>query len=458
MIMLSKLNKFFSSVKLAIFLLISIAVLSMVGTFINQGETTAQYKAVLGEKAFLVLYWLGFLNIYGSWYFIALAALLAVNLIVASANTFPRTLRAVFGPCASFDEIAGKKSPKAAYESFASKKNPDEIAAALNSSFGNPGAAASDTAVAGTGARALYYSKNGIFRFSPYIAHLSVLIILAGVMLNVKYGFRSYTNINVGEKTDVSYMMNGSKTVKLPFTVRLDRYRTEYYPNGTPKAYISTVGIIENHVRVLTRNIMVNHPLAYDGITIYQASYGHYKPNEYGILTVDLKNTKYKKMIFVRTGKYYDSGINGIKFKLAKSPAGNENPYYIGIDNGKAVNFIVYRIKNRNFPFIVAKYKNAAFVFTPEAKTYYYSGLEITRNSYTPVIWFGSIMLVAALFFSFFFNHKEIWVKISPAESGKENKTGDKNRIEIIGVPRKKFESFYRYFNEKTAAVKRKLL
>ncbi|MDA8158126.1 MAG: hypothetical protein M0034_02945, partial [Deltaproteobacteria bacterium] len=64
---------------------------------------------------------------------------------------------------------------------------------------------------------------------------------------------------------------------------------------------------------------------------------------------------------------------------------------------------------------------------------------------------FGSIMLIAALFFSFFFNHGETWVKLSDSKDGK------KTRVEILAVPKKKFESFYKNFNKKIAGIKKDL-
>ena len=218
MTMFSKLNKFFSSIKLAIFLFISIAVFSMVGTFINQGDTESQYRTIFGPQAYHVLYWLGFLNIYDSWYFIGLAVLLIINLVTASVNIFPRTLKAVFGPYPSFNEMMDKKGPKAAYEIIESKKNTEEIKKVLNSKFGKPFIELKEE---------LYYSKNSIFRFSPFIAHFSIIIIIIGVFLNFHYGFRSYTNIKVGEKTNISYLTKNQKPIKLPFTIRLDIYETK---------------------------------------------------------------------------------------------------------------------------------------------------------------------------------------------------------------------------------------
>ena len=444
MTMLSKLNKFFSSVKLAIFLFIAIAAFSMVGTFINQGDTASQYRTIFGTQAYHVLYWLGFLNIYGSWYFIGLAALLAVNLVTASVNIFPHTVKAVFGPYLSFKEMMDKKSPKAVYEVVESKKNAGETKKVLNEKFGKP---FSETETE------LYYSKNSIFRFSPYIAHLSVIIIIIGVILNVKYGFRSYTNIKVGEKTDVSYSTKNQKPIKLPFTIRLDDYRTEYYKDGIPKSYISKISIIKNHVSVAEKNIEVNHPFTYGGITIYQASYGHYKPTAAKLLIVSLKNRKSEKVVYAEFGKLYDAGINNIKFRFIpyNRPKKDEIPFYIWLSNKKRIlKFNVLPYKNKSMPIIFAKYHDVVFLYSG-VKNYYYSGVEITKNAYTSVIWFGSIMLIAALFFSFFFNHGETWVKLSDSKDGK------KTRVEILAVPKKKFESFYKNFNKKIAGIKKDL-
>ncbi len=455
--MLSKINKFFSSVKLAIYLFIAIASLSVVGTLINQGEPMSQYKKVFGAGVFHILYGLGFLNIFGSWYFIGLSILLIINLIAASVNIFPRTLKAVFGPFPSFKEAADKKKSKAVYESFESKKDAEEITKVLNSRFGVPAVVINGS---GHNEKELYYSKNSIFRFSPYIAHLSVIIILTGVLLNVKYGFRSFANINVGQKTNVSYLTGNNKPVKLPFTIRLDKYQTKYYPNGMPKAYTSKISIIEKHVRVLTKNIGVNHPLTYGGITLYQASYGQYKPPKItvGLLILDLKNRNFKKAIYAQAGKLYDAGTGNIKFRFiaVKKPQKGEIPFFIRIylkNDTRKINFHVLNLKKQAAPLIFAKYNGAIFLYrgVKQIRTYYYSGIEITKNSYTSVIWFGSIILIISLFFSFFFNHREIWVRISGIKDGK------KIQIDLLAQPKKKFESFYKNFNKKTAEIKKEL-
>ncbi|MFW0883906.1 cytochrome c biogenesis protein ResB [Candidatus Acidulodesulfobacterium sp. H_13] len=449
--MFSKLNNFFSSVKLAVFIFITIGSVSMIGTFIDQGNTMSRYKIIYGAKVFSVLYWLGFLNVYDSWYFILLVALLIINLIMASVNTFPRTLKSVFGPYPSFKEIRDKKNPKAVYESFESGKGIKETIGALNGRLGAPVINKTDKSSRET---ELYYSKNSILRFSPYIAHLSIIIIIIGVLLNAKYGFRSYTNIKVNERTNISYLLKNNKPIKLPFVIRLDKYKTEYYPDGITKAYVSTISIINReHINVLTKDIKVNHPLTYDGITLYQASYGHYKPTAAKILILNLKNSKYKKVVYAQFGKFYDTGIGNVKFKFVpyKNPKRGEIPFFIKLGNKRILNFIPLSLKNYSTPLILTKYDDMAFLYEG-VRNYYYSGFEITKNSYVGIIWIGSVILIISLFFSFFFNQREVWVRLINLKDGK------KFKVEILAIPKKKFESFYKNFNKKTDLIKKALI
>ncbi len=81
--------RFLSSVKLAIWLLAIIAVLSLVGTFIPQNEAPEFYIAKFGQVGQGALSKTGLDNIYASWWFILSLALFSLNLTVCLLNRFP---------------------------------------------------------------------------------------------------------------------------------------------------------------------------------------------------------------------------------------------------------------------------------------------------------------------------------------------------------------------------------
>ncbi|MDP1854049.1 MAG: cytochrome c biogenesis protein ResB [Candidatus Omnitrophota bacterium] len=88
MIKQTKIWKFFSSIKLAIWLLAIIAIFSLIGTFIPQGQEPAEYTSHYGSSAYNLLNITGLTHVYSSWWFILSLALLTLNLSVCLINRF----------------------------------------------------------------------------------------------------------------------------------------------------------------------------------------------------------------------------------------------------------------------------------------------------------------------------------------------------------------------------------
>jgi len=87
--------KFFSSVKLAIWLLSIIAVLSLIGTFIPQNQEAALYIERYGQLGYRALLSLGLTDIYSAWYFILSLILFSLNLSVCLLNRLSFKMRSL---------------------------------------------------------------------------------------------------------------------------------------------------------------------------------------------------------------------------------------------------------------------------------------------------------------------------------------------------------------------------
>ncbi|MBF0217378.1 MAG: cytochrome c biogenesis protein ResB [Candidatus Omnitrophica bacterium] len=85
--------RFFSSIKLAIWLLGVISFCSLIGTLIPQGETSEFYISKVGQVGYDLIMRAGFDRLYYSWWFILFLFALALNLAVCLVNKLP--LRAV---------------------------------------------------------------------------------------------------------------------------------------------------------------------------------------------------------------------------------------------------------------------------------------------------------------------------------------------------------------------------
>jgi cytochrome c biogenesis protein len=98
--------KFFASVKLAIFLIILLALSSIIGTIVEQQAEPAKNITLLakffGDSAAPTVYnifaKLGFMDMYGSWWFVSFLALFCINLIVCSLERLPKTWRFINTP------------------------------------------------------------------------------------------------------------------------------------------------------------------------------------------------------------------------------------------------------------------------------------------------------------------------------------------------------------------------
>lgn len=98
---MDKIVSFFASVRLTIVLLVLIAILSTVGTFLPQHEEAASLAARLSPGTVRLMLNLKLFNVYASPLFILLLGLLSVNLIVCSLNRFPRLLEENSSPALS---------------------------------------------------------------------------------------------------------------------------------------------------------------------------------------------------------------------------------------------------------------------------------------------------------------------------------------------------------------------
>ena len=59
----------------------------------------------------------------------------------------------------------------------------------------------------------------------------------------------------------------------LPFDVAVDKFTLKRYPTGQPKEFRSDVRLLKDGKELTRGSILVNHPLTYDGISLYQANY-----------------------------------------------------------------------------------------------------------------------------------------------------------------------------------------
>jgi len=438
--------------KLTIFLLFILAATSISGTIILQRGNPQQYIKAYGEGGYRLIKTLGLYDVYHSWWFLSLLAVLAVNLVVCSIERFPRAWKFIKEPLKWPDKgLLEEMSPRERLNVSLSLEEAVDRACRVVRGKGYK----CDERVEGREGR-IFAQKGVVNRMGVYITHVSVLIILIGGLIGGIWGFSGGMTIVEGESSRNVSIFGTHKIVTLPFDVRCDSFQVNYYPGTmTPKEYRSIITILENGKPVLTKDVRVNHPLKYKGINFYQASYGTIS-NRTGTLTLkvipregDVKPFEVK----VKVGKEVPLR-DGYTLKLvAFFPdlvLGRDNqPMNRSEELRNPAALLEVRKKGK------FQYRSWVFAFFPEVhsikdvpfkfryvsfKGLQYTGLQVSKDPGVWVVWTGCILMLVGLTICFFVSHRRIWVLV-------EDK-GKKRQLLVVGNVNRNHGAFSLHFEE----------
>src|SRR3990170_4639025 len=99
--------KFFTSIKLAIFIIIILAIASIIGTIIEQNQPLEKYRQIYTDGAIRLFESLNLFDMYHSWWFLLLLVLFTVNLSCCTIDRLPRAVKVVRNPKTTPDANLG---------------------------------------------------------------------------------------------------------------------------------------------------------------------------------------------------------------------------------------------------------------------------------------------------------------------------------------------------------------
>ncbi len=398
-----------SSVTLAIFLLITLAITSIIGTVVLQQGRPDQYMQEYGQGLYRLFLLLGLDNMYRSWWFLTLLSLLLLNITLCSIQRFPRAWRLMTQPASMLDESLFKRTRHRA--SVRRGRGYDESTAItadlLSERFGKV------TRVTKEGAVTLSIDKGWYGRLGAYITHLSILLLAIGAVYGGVAGFKGYVNIVEGQTIDRISLRGKRALLKLPFQVRCDEFQVIFYPGSQqPKDYFSDLTVISGGREVQKKRIEVNHPLVVDGIYFYQSSYGLDERSNVTIQVLGPSGLVAAPDITVGAGQSF-------------SVPGDPSTYAISqiftsfMGEGPAVQLSQFLGGSRR-DFYVAKASpdldmrrgGPIFFRIKDTNIIEFTGLQVAWDPGVPVIWLACTVMMIGLYITFFVSHRRIWVRI----------------------------------------------
>ena len=405
--------RFFSSLKLTIFLLIGLAVVSVIGTIIPQGTPPPmEYLQTISEAKFELYSKLGFFNMYHSWWFILLLYLLTLNLVACSLRRLPHDWKVVNSQLTVLDEQLEKSLPNVQVwkvsQSAANLKGP--VAAILGQEFATP------LVTKVNDEYHLFAQKGRFSRLGVYILHFSIIIVFIGAMIGSFFGYKAFVQIAEGEAASAVTSTSG-EPIDLGFAVRCDSFSLSFYDTGAPKEYRSILSVIDNgRIVVDQQAVIVNSPLTYRGITFYQSSYSQAGPPTFRFAVRNRKSGG--TTLVTATGNQPVELPEGETLTVL-GYVQNFGTIFPGY-TGPAVQVQMTGKNVTSEPFaLLEKYpafnadKGGAYLFSfAGSNQKWRTGLQVTKDPGVWVVWLGCFLLVTGIFVSFFLSHRRIWVRI----------------------------------------------
>ncbi|MFC7060496.1 cytochrome c biogenesis protein ResB [Halobacillus seohaensis] len=442
-----KVWNFFSSVKVGVSLIIITLIASAIGTVFPQemyippgSDPTTHYSdqyGIIGQ----IYYQLGFHNLFTSWWFMILLAMIGISIVIASLDRFIplyKTLKRqrpkrhdlfmkkqrVFGQTESdsikFDQL--KRNLKK--QRFKVKEEEGSLLA----------------------------EKNRFSRWGPYVNHIGLIIFLLGTLLRFIPALYvdDFIWVREGETkvisgTDGQYYIKNKEFILENYDEDDERFQESIQNNGAPvpKNYQTNAVIYERTDDVVVgkdpelqkiseAEARMNHPIQFEDYSLYQASY---QQNEFKDMTFKLHDTNDE-----------DSSYGEFTIDLSDPESEYE------LDSGHKIVLDSYYPEyelNDGEPVSVSKYpKNPAFVFKvfapgesePEVsfagiganvdgtgENEYkvglvnfdvrdVTGLAVKKDYTLPFIALGGAIFMIGVSMGMYWNHRRIWVK--PQENG----------------------------------------
>ncbi len=263
-----------ADLRLAIALLLVIALFSISGTLIEQGQSLEFYKAnypehpaLFGFLSWKVLLTVGLDHVYRTWWFLSLLILFGSSL---TACTFQRQLPALrwFSRTWNF-YTKSRQFRKFALSAEFSRGSMDEVASLLEQRRYQIFRQGSS----------LYAHKGLMGRIGPIVVHVGMLVILAGAIWGSLTGFTAQEMVPSGSTFQIKNITDAgplaAPQVPKDWAVKVNRFWIDYTPDGNIDQFYSDMSVLNNEGNeVKHKTIHVNEPLRYRGVTLYQADWG----------------------------------------------------------------------------------------------------------------------------------------------------------------------------------------
>lgn len=410
---LDSLWSLFTSQRLALTLIILIAVASLIGVILVQAPASALENSISYARWLIlvqpkygpatdVFSGMGFFHVFSTWWFRLLMGMLSLNISACSLNRAGPRLRAALNRPrvvlpSSFYERATAKA-----EIQITGLHPDEIQGLLQTGIRKSGyRAVTDRTAEGIHAHGV---RNRFAPLGSIIHHISLVILLGGFVIGGMWGYR-----------DDSFIVSEGSTRLIGTTglaLQLEGFYDEYYPEGAPKDYRSDVTLLDEGEVVRQGTVRVNDPMIHKGVRVHQSFFGPaavievrdlsgtlvaaetvplaWRTQDRPVGSFVIPSLGREVYVVASASEFIDSAIRPGEMRVEVYQSGTTAPYAMAnITQGQPqeVGDLVYTfVRERSF-----------------------SGFSIVSDPGRPILWIGAIGFLLGLMWVLYFPTHQFW-------------------------------------------------
>ena len=262
---ISQVLNWLSSLKIAILLLLLIAISCAAGTLIPQQESNQFYYDNFNKNPFLgiinanILLLFEFDHVYTSFWFLFLLIWLGLALSVCS---FRRQLPILKSALNWIDYKSPRQIAKLSVAQTIVTNNCSKSLEKIKLNLKKQGWNVKET-------DGRIAARQGVIgRLGPILIHLGMILLMIGATYGSLNGKTIEKFLAPGRSID---LLNNNEEKGL--TIELQKFQIERDPQGRAEQYRSIVNVIEPNGNNQSKEISVNYPLRYKGLTLYQADW-----------------------------------------------------------------------------------------------------------------------------------------------------------------------------------------
>ena len=387
-----KFLRFAFSMRAALILLLVLVLACVAGSVIPQGEIAAYYESAYPGRAGWCILLLGLDDVFHSAWFVVLTALLCANLLGCNLLRFPAIYR----------KMKSGYTPERCLAAWNGEVQA-EVSGDPEALFRRMGFHRMEACRLADGREARYAVRNRIGAWGAWLTHLGMLIVIAGFAL--------------GQIFTVQYAVYGVPGQTKPvadtgYELTIDRFDVELREDETVDQYRSALTLTAPDGASRSGEASVNHPLRLFGMKLYQNSTGWaadalvWRGEELvqqNLLCageqLDIEGMDGLVLAFNAFYPDYVAGEDGMP-ATASTQLNNPAYLYTLYYQGRVLGMNALKAGER----ITVEDYSIAFNDPRQ-----YTLIQLKRDPFTWLAGIGALVMIAALFVSFYLRTEELW-------------------------------------------------